>query len=219
VTSYDILSNLAQDMSTNVDIYEYRTALLEWHQDNVGQAQLIFVAEDSHALLQEIRDDVLRYANSLTHHYAQVLDAIDLSAVQRHFSSDEPFDQVWNHEDIQRLLRDLIREKLATLSTYGRYQSILGEWYDLIEWVNDLLPGKNCVIVSIEDSVPNFVHRLWDKYFDIETVYRRDQSPQDITWLGKLALLQQGGHWWERPDGIHFFYRLMEEHNELFGFY
>ncbi len=35
------------DMSTEpLDIYEYRAALLEWHQENVGQAQLIFVAED-----------------------------------------------------------------------------------------------------------------------------------------------------------------------------
>ena len=60
-----------------LDIYEYRAALLEWHQANVGQSQLIFVAENSHILLQNIRDDVLRYANSLTHHYAQVIDAMD----------------------------------------------------------------------------------------------------------------------------------------------
>jgi len=207
-------------MSTNFDIYEYRAALLEWHQENIGQAQLIFVAEDSHDLLQEIRDDLLRYANSLIHHYAQVIDSVDLSAIQRHFSSDEPFDRLWNHEDIQRLLRDLIRDKHESLSVYGRcYQSILGEWHDLIEWVNDLLPGKNHIMVSIEDSVPNFVHRLWDKYFDAETVYRRDQSPQDMICLGKLALLHLGGHWWERPDGMHFFYELVDEHNELFGFY
>lgn len=206
-------------MSTDIDIYEYRAALLEWHQNNVGQAQLIFVANDSHALLQEIRDDVLRYANSLTHHHAQVIDAIDLSTIQRHFALDEPFDQVWNYEDVQRLLRDLIRRKQEQLSAYSRYQSILGEWHDLIEWVNDLLPGKNHVMVSIEDSVPNFVHRLWDKYFDVETVYGRDQSPQDIIWLGKLALLHLSGSWWERPDGMHFFYQLVDEHNELFGFY
>jgi hypothetical protein len=206
-------------MATDVDIYEYRAALLEWHQENVGQAQLIFVANDSNALLHEVRDDVLRYADSLIYHHAQVIDAIDLSAIQRHYSSDESPDRVWNHEDIQRLLRDLLRDKLTTLSTYGRYQSILGEWYDLIEWVNDLLPGRNHVLVSIEDSVPNFVHRLWDKYFDAETVYRRDESPQDATWLGKLALLRIGKHWWERPDGMHFFYELVDEHNELFGFY
>jgi hypothetical protein len=212
-------TNLVQDMSTDVDIYECRAALLEWHQENVGQAQLIFVARDSQTLLREIRDDVLRYANSLTHHHAQVIDAVDLSAIQRHFSPDESVDRAWNHGDIQRLLRDLLREKLTTLATYGRYQSILGEWHDLIEWVNDLLPGRNHILVSIEDSVPNFIHRLWDKYFDVETVYRRDQSPQDVIWLGKLALLQQSGHWWERPDGMHFFYELVDEHNELFGFY
>jgi hypothetical protein len=75
----------------------------------IGQAQLIFVANDSHALLQEIRDDVIRYANSLTHHHAQVIDAVDLSAIQRHFASDEFPDRAWNHEDIQYLLRALIR--------------------------------------------------------------------------------------------------------------
>jgi len=206
-------------MATDFDIYEYRAALLEWHQENVGQAQLIFVAEDSRALLQEIRDDLLRYANSLIHHHAQGIDAVDLSAIQRHFSSDEPFNRVWNHEDIQRLLRDLIRRKQEHLAAYSRYQSILGEWHDLIEWVIDLLPGRNHVLVSIEDSVPNFVHRLWDQYFDAETVYRRDQSPPDVIWLGKLALLRLGGNWWERADGMHFFYQLVDEHNELFGFY
>jgi hypothetical protein len=84
---------------------------LSGYPENVGQAQLIFVAEDSHALLQEIRDDVLRYANSLTHHHAQLIDTVDLSAIQRHFSSDEMPDRAWNHEDIQHLLRDLIRRK------------------------------------------------------------------------------------------------------------
>jgi hypothetical protein len=113
----------------------------------------------------------------------------------------------------------LIRRNQEQLSAYSRYQSTLGEWHDLIEWVNDLLPGKNHVLVSIEDNVPNFVHRLWDKYFDVDTVYRRDQSPQDIIWLGKLALLRLDGHWWEQPDGMHFFHQLVDEHNELFGFY
>ncbi len=207
-------------MSTEpLDIYEYRATLLEWQQENGGQAQFIFVAKDSHALLQEIRDDVLRYANSLTHRYNQVIDATELSAIQQHFSSDELTDRVWNHRDIQRLLRDLIRRKQEQLSAYSRYQSILGEWSDLIEWMNDLLPRQNHVLISIEDSVPNFVHRLWNKYFDSEIVYRRDQSPQDVAWLGKLALLRLGERWWERPDGIHCFYQLVEEHNELFGFY
>ncbi len=206
-------------MFTEFDIYEYRAALLEWHQENVGQAQLIFVAEDSHALLQEMCHDVLRYANSLTHHYAQVIDAMDLSTIQKHFSLDEPSDRIWNHRDIQCLLRDLIRRKQEQLSAYSRYQSILGEWHDLLEWVNDLLPGQNHMAISIEDSLPNFVHRLWDKYFDAETVYRRDQSPQDVIWLGKLVLLEQGGQWWKRPDGMHFFYQLADDHNELFGFY
>ena len=52
-----------------------------------------------------------------------------------------------------------------------------------------------------------------------ETVYRRNQSPQDIAWLGKLALLHLGDGWWERPDGLHFFSQMVEEHNQLFSFY
>ena len=75
------------------------------------------------------------------------------------------------------------------------------------------------MIISIEDSVPNFVHRLFDKYFDSEKTYRRDQSPKDVAWLGKLALLHLGGVWWDKPDGLHFLSHLVEEHNELFGFY
>ena len=202
-----------------LDIYEYRAALLEWRQAHIGQSQRIVAAPDAHALLLDIGDDICRYANSLTHHHAQVINAIDLSAIQHHFASNAGPQRAWNHEDIQRLLRDLIREKLTALSAYGRYQSILGEWHDLLEWINDLLPGNNRVMVSLEDSVPNFVRRLWDKYFDDKRVYRRDQSPPDVAWLGKLALLRLGGQWWERPDGLHFFHELVEEHNELFGFY
>ena len=89
----------------------------------------------------------------------------------------------------------------------------------MMEWLNTLLPGENRVLISIEDSVPNFVHRLFEKYFDSENTYRRDQSPQDVGWLGKLALLHLGGSWWEQPDGLQFLYQLVEEHNELFGFY
>lgn len=206
-------------MHSDFDIYEYRAALLEWHQENVGQAQLIFVAQDSQPLLQKMQDDVLRYANLLTHRYHQVIDAADLSAIQKHFSTDESPSRIWNHKDIQRLLWDLIQQQQEHLSAYSRYQSILGTWSDLIEWCNDLLPGQNHMVISIEDSVPNFVHRLLDKYLDTETVYRRDQSPQDVNWLGKLALLQHGEKWWERPDGLRFFHQLADDHNELFGFY
>ncbi len=104
-------------------------------------------------------------------------------------------------------------------AAYGRYQSVLGVWYDLMEWLNELLPGRNYVLISLEDSVPNFVRRLFTKYFARETVYRRDQSPQDIAWLGKLALLHLGDAWWEHPDGLHFFSQMIEEHNQLFSFY
>jgi hypothetical protein len=52
-----------------------------------------------------------------------------------------------------------------------------------------------------------------------ETIYQRDKSPQDVAWLGKLALLHFGGAWWEQPDGWHFLHQIIEEHNALFGFY
>jgi hypothetical protein len=201
------------------DIYEYRAALLEWHQENVGQTQRIYLAEDSSTLLKAMQEDLLRYANLLYNRYAIDIDAHDLSVLQQHFPSEEPRGSPWTHEDIKRLLRDLLQGKQESLAQYGRYQSILGIWYDLVEWVNGLLPDQNYVLISIEDSAPNFVHRLFAKYFVPETVYRRDQSPQDIAWVGKLALLHLGGAWWEQPDGLHFLHQVIEEHNQLFGFY
>ena len=113
-------------MSTEpLDIYEYRAALLAWQQENIGQTQRIYLAEDSHALLHEIRDDVLRHANALTHHYAQVINAAELSVIQQHFAAGEPADSVWNHEDIQQLLRDLMREKQDSLAAYCRFDTEL----------------------------------------------------------------------------------------------
>jgi hypothetical protein len=201
------------------DIYQYRAAVLEWHQENVGQTQRIYFAQDSPTLLQTMTEDVLRYANLLYHRYAMAIDAADLSVIQRYFASGAQSATAWNHEDIQQLLRTLLHEKQALLVQYGRYQSVLGVWYDLMEWLNELFPGQNYVVISLEDSVPNFVHRLFTKYFTRDTVYRRNQSPQDIAWLGKLALLRLGGAWWEHPDGLHFFSQMVEEHNQLFSFY
>jgi hypothetical protein len=202
-----------------LDIYEYRAALLEWHQENVRQALWIYLAQDSSTLLNAMREDLLRYANLLYNRYATDIDAVDLSRIQQHFASGAPHETPWTHEDIKRLLRDLLQEKQEHLAQYGRYQSIFGVWYDLLEWVNGLLPGQNYVIISIEDSAPNFVHRLFAKYFVPETVYRRDQSPKDVAWVGKLALLHLGGAWWEQPDGLHFFHQVIKQHNQLFGFY
>jgi hypothetical protein len=201
------------------DIYEYRAALLVWQQENVGQTQQIYLANDSSALLQDMTEDILRYGNLLYNRFATTLDAVDLSDVQQHYASGEHLDNRWNHENLQKLLRDLIQEKQDSLAQYGRYQSVLGEWHDMMAWLNMLLPGKNHVLISIEDSVPNFVRRLFEKYFDHATIYQRNQSPQDVAWLGKLALLHLGGAWWEQPDGLHFLHQLVEEHNELFGFY
>lgn len=202
-----------------IDIYEYRAALLEWRQENVGQTQRIYLAKNASALLQQMIEDILRYANLLYNRYALDIDTADLSVIQRYFASGNAINPPWNHEDIQRLLRDLLQEKQERLAQYGRYQSILDMWYDLMEWVNDLLPGDNAVQIGLEDSVPNFVHRLFAKSFESGTIYRRDTSPQDVVWLGKLALLHLGGAWWDEPDGLDFLYRLIEEHNELFGFY
>jgi hypothetical protein len=64
---------------------------------------------------------------------------------------------------IEALLRTLLHEKQELLAQYGRYQSVLGVWYDLMEWLNELLPGQNHVMISLEDSLPNFVHRLFSK--------------------------------------------------------
>ena len=177
------------------------------------------MAQDSSTLLQDMTEDILRYANLLYNRFASTIDAVDLSVIQTHYASGEQLENQWDHEDIQKLLRDLIQAKHDSLAQYGRYQSIFGEWHDMMEWLNTLLPGENRVLISIEDSVPNFVHRLFEKYFDSENTYRRDQSPQDVGWLGKLALLHLGGSWWEQPDGLQFLYQLVEEHNELFGFY
>jgi hypothetical protein len=207
-------------MSTDLfDIYEYRAALLEWQQENIGQTQQIYMSQDSSTLLHDMTEDILRYANLLYNRYATDIDATDLSVIQQHFSSGEHPQNPWNHEDIKQLLRNLIQEKQESLAQYGRYQSTLGVWHDMMEWLNTLLPGENHVLISLEDSVPNFVRRLFEKYFDSKNIYRRDQSPQDVAWLGKLALLHLGGSWWAQPDGLHFLHQLIAEHNELFGFY
>lgn len=205
--------------SESFDIYDYRAALLEWHQVDVGQTQRIYWAKDSSTLLRTMTADVLRYANLLYHRYATAIDAADLSVIQRYVAAGEQRGKAWNHEDIQQLLRTLLHEKQDLLAHYGRYQSVWGVWYDLMAWRNELLPGQNYVMISLEDSVPNFVHRLFAKYFAQETVYRLDQSPQDIAWLGKLALLHVGDAWWQQPDGLHFFSQMVEEHNQLFSFY
>ena len=138
------------------DIYDYRAALLEWHQENVGQTQRIYFAKNSSTLLQSMTEDVLRYANLLSHRYATAIDAAELSVIQRYFASGAQPATVWNHEDIQQLLRTLLHEKQELLVQYGRYQSVLGVWYDLMKWLNELLPGQNYVVISLEDSVPNF---------------------------------------------------------------
>jgi len=206
-------------LSEPFDIYQYRAALLEWHQVHVGQTQRIYWAQDASTLLQAMTEDVLRYANLLYHRYATAINAAELSVIQRYFASGAQPATVWNYEDIQQLLRTLLHEKQALLAQYGRYQSVLGVWYDLMEWLNELLPDQNYVMISLEDNIPNFVPRLFTKYFARETVYRRDQSPQDIAWLGKLALLHVVDAWWEHPDGLHFFSQMVEEHNQLFRFY
>ncbi len=91
-----------------------------WHQENVGQTQQIYIAKDSSTLLQNMTEDILRYANLLYNRFATTIDAADLSVIQQHFSAGEPSDRVWNHEDIQRLLRDLIQEKQRSLEAYCR---------------------------------------------------------------------------------------------------
>ncbi len=125
------------------DIYPYRAALLEWHQEHVGQTQHIYWAQDSSTLLQSMTDDVLRCANLLYHRYAMAIDAAELSVIQRYFASGAQPATAWNHEDIQQLLRTLLHEKQELLAQYGRYQSVLGVWYDLMEWLNELLPGQS----------------------------------------------------------------------------
>src|SRR5438132_6931502 len=67
--------------SAPCDIYDYRAALLEWHQVQVGQTQRMYWAKDSSTLLQIMTEDVLRYANLLSHRYATAIDAADLSII------------------------------------------------------------------------------------------------------------------------------------------
>src|SRR5438552_1268712 len=79
------------------DIDDSRAALLEWHQECVGQTQRMYWAKDASTLLQVMTDDVRRYGNLLSHRYATAIDAADLSVIQRYFASGAQPATVWNH--------------------------------------------------------------------------------------------------------------------------
>jgi hypothetical protein len=78
-----------------LDSYEYRAALLEWHQENVGQTQRISLAEDSSTFLSTMREDVLRYTTLLYNRYATTINVADLTVIQQYLASEGTHPSQW----------------------------------------------------------------------------------------------------------------------------
>lgn len=161
----------------------------------------IFLASDASALMAELESPVVNDAEALWEHHAEWIQ-VGLSYVkdlnEAYGAKLDPND--WGVNDLIELLKLLIQQKRSELiDVDGWNLDILGNWHDLINGINELMPdGESWLRISMEGSVSELFRYLAEReairaskelLHKVSAFRLTDQPESDLIEAGNAAIL------------------------------
>jgi hypothetical protein len=223
-------------------VINYRAVLIEWYLEELGDNRSIYVAKDSVKLFNKIKESIFSHIDLVLDFHWEYIDDADLweyfNDLDRYevnsMFCDAPYpEDDWTQEDLRLLLKYLMEKRQNELVNNPDDKSILGEWNNLIEWINGnfTYDRDDGVFIPIEGNLIKFVNELLKNEligfrFKIDQFHRRggftskaglDQIAQ---WIGWLATLTDEERWnkWNERQSYKLMLNLIDEFNEMYGF-
>lgn len=156
---------MSQDRVDRHNFNAYRAALIEYNHADVYSSRSIHVEATPLLLLRDVSSVILQSAEQLLDAYWEWIDDEILGLLFDPDSESPLVTESHSRGDIIPLLRTKIVEHERVLTRGPQDASILGEWYSLLQTLNDVWlcytnPPDNYIRVELEADLPTFAKQL-----------------------------------------------------------
>lgn len=211
------------DIMQPFDVTTYRAALVEWSQMSIGHCRNIHVAVNSYELFSAVSQEVKSCVRLFVDHYWEHLNLADLEALHEQFGEGVYPEEGWSYEDVIKCLNCLIQKRQDELAQGSGNESILGDWYELVECLNSYWENDSYLMIPVENTFPDFIEGWFEREVSRHT-YRTERgnpmpiSDEEAQLLGRLALLREKPYWWNMAKGLNLARQFIDQFNAMYEF-
>lgn len=194
-------------------------ALLQWQIEGIGFYNQIYFAKNSQELFEQMKDGVISGMDVLIDHHYEDINCSELGVLYESFLGDDYPTDGWHAEDVRKLLAELLQKQRLYLKEFPNTPTILGQWYDLIEWINEVcdISYVDYLRIPIEGNIVKFVDGLID-FFSSPIQNSKLINFQNGKWLIRLKHTIGSDRWWSNSQLLHGLNVLFNEFNERYQF-
>lgn len=195
-------------------------ALSQWQIEDIGFHDTIFVAKNSQELFEQMRGGIISDMDALIDHRYEDINCSELETLYEQFVGDDYPADGWIAEDVRELLAELLQKQRLYLKEFPNSPTILGQWYDLVEWMNEScwdVSYDDYLRIPVEGNIVKFVNGLID-FYSPPMPGPKLIDFQEGKWLIKLKHIVSSDRWWAKSEILRKLNRLTDEFNERYQF-
>jgi len=197
-----------------------QAALLQWQIEDVGFYDQVYFAKNSHELFEQMRTGIISGMDVLIDHHYEDINYCELETLYESFVGDDYPTDGWGAENVTELLNELLQKQRLYLKEFPNSPTILGEWYDLVEWINECWDehDHDYLYIPVEGNIVKFVNELID-FFTSPIIGPKLIDFQEGKWLIRLKHIISSDRWWGNSKLLRRLNSLFEEFNERYQFH
>jgi hypothetical protein len=122
----------------------------------------------------------------------------------------------WSVDDVRKLLPRLVHEHGEYLRQKPGTVKVLGPWYEVVTWLNEVYHQNDGVWIAIEGTLPAFAKELLE-YEASDCDPTKPLASWDTAFLSRLAVFAAlEDRQWRPVEVYRAFFRLVREFNEFY---
>ena len=194
-------------------------ALSQWQIESIGFRDTIYVAKNSQELFEQMKSSIISDMDLLIDHHYEAINCASLENVYEAFVGDDLPEDGWGAEDIRKLITKSIQEQSAHLQEFPDSPTILGRWYDIVEWINEWWDVwyDDYLRIPAEGSLVTFVHDVID-FFGPPMPRHKVIDFEEGKWIIELKHIVRSDRWWDNLEMLRAVRKLFHEFNKRYEF-
>jgi len=185
-----------------------------WQIEAVGNVEHIYIAENPYFLLCDLKPAMISYMDNIFDEHWEDINCSDLEDLHEQFG-DEEYQGEWGASNVKELIVNLLDDKLIELERIRSEKSFLGDWYALLNDVQEFWTWQDndYLYIPVEGQTKEFAEQLSK---DLEFSYTKHGAIRlsDSRWLVHLRRLVSRPSWWKDQESLRRLRRLIDEFND-----
>jgi hypothetical protein len=194
-------------------------ALLQWQVESLGFYQTIFIRKNAQELFEEMKTSIISDMDLLINEHYEDINCSSLEDLYEAFIGDDFPGDDWGVEDVRRLLMELMGKQSASLRGFPDSPTILGQWYDLVAWLNNSWDGSydDYLSIPVEGPLVKVVKGLVE-FFAPPLPGQKLIDFKEASWIIALRHIASADTWSTNPEMLLALKKLFYEFNERYQF-